>query len=284
MLNLLREEESAKIRNTKEAQRAMAGADSQKQLFTLIRDFASEKSQGERRVVGLKKRIEELRSELDAGNLELEGAKRHKETTEQELRGYEVQLALSEASIQALEARISQIQNEIAIVGSEVEAVKNEDGAKRDEFIRLMFEVNAKIRKFQESIAQEFQLQNDIGTVEEVQNCTTDRPIEVPLMALENMIADIISETNKEKEEYLQEQKVQKQAQLELCDLERKISMIEEIVKETKALQDLTRQTSELEQTCALLGEELQKRCICPHCHLDNVENLSGIPQTNEVN
>lgn len=113
----------------------------------------------ERRVVGLKKGIEELRSELDAANAELEDAKRAKETVEQELKGYEVELARNEVSIQTLEvlllriscqfviefllnliqssqilfnvitfdffqARISLIQDEISAVGSDLEALK----------------------------------------------------------------------------------------------------------------------------------------------------------------
>lgn len=36
-------------------------------------------------------------------------------------------------------------------------------------------------------------------------------------------------------------------------------------------------QTSELEEMCASLGEELQKRCMCPTCHFDNVEALGEI-------
>lgn len=87
----------------------MAGTDSQKQLFTFLRDFATENSQGERRIVGLKKRIQELRSELDSANAELEDAKRLKENTEQEILGYEVELAMNEASIQTLEVLLYRI-------------------------------------------------------------------------------------------------------------------------------------------------------------------------------
>lgn len=57
----------------------------------------------ERRVIGLKKQNEELRSELEAANAELAYAKRAKETAEQELKGYEVEHALNENSIQTLE-------------------------------------------------------------------------------------------------------------------------------------------------------------------------------------
>ena len=53
--------------------------------------------------MNLKKRIEELRSELIKANAELEDAKLGKESSEQELKGYEVELAMNKASIQTLE-------------------------------------------------------------------------------------------------------------------------------------------------------------------------------------
>ncbi|XP_034926868.1 uncharacterized protein [Populus alba] len=124
----------------------MVATDPQRQLLTLIREFATEKSQEERRVIGLEKRIQELGCEVDVANGEMEEVKCIKETTEQELEGYELQLALNEASIQTLVARISIIQDEISSVGSQVEGLKNEEGASPDEFIRQMFDLNAKIR------------------------------------------------------------------------------------------------------------------------------------------
>ncbi|WKA04511.1 hypothetical protein VitviT2T_022543 [Vitis vinifera] len=129
----------------------MAGTDSRKRLLTLIRDLAAEKSKvgaffllkrrvvrfifdikpflaaryAERRVVGLKKRIQELQSEMDIANAELEESKRSKDAAEQELKGYEVELAMNEeASIQTLEARNTAIQYEVSMVGSDLEVLK----------------------------------------------------------------------------------------------------------------------------------------------------------------
>lgn len=119
------------------------GSDSQKQLWSLIRNFAAEKSQGgihsfhcfqfsirrksnaswysfclkiwklklklkfeERRVVNLRKQIEKLKSELSEANAELENAKRCKELVEQDLKGFEVQLMLTESSAQTLEVTL----------------------------------------------------------------------------------------------------------------------------------------------------------------------------------
>lgn len=67
--------------------------------------------------MNLKKRIEELRSELDAANMALEQAKRAKETMDQELKGCEVELSINEASLQALEVLFCHIF--LILVGNE---------------------------------------------------------------------------------------------------------------------------------------------------------------------
>ncbi|XP_002300029.3 uncharacterized protein LOC7487848 isoform X2 [Populus trichocarpa] len=261
----------------------MAATDPQRQLLTLIRDFASEKSQGERRVVGLKNRIVELGCQLDAANAEMEEVKRFKETTELELKGYEFQLAFNDVSIQTLEARISLIQDEISSVGSEVEGLKDEERASRDEFIRQMFELNTKIRKFQAEKGLESQKKSSIGTTAD---CKAEKKVVtgVDLRALKDVLAHVASQIIKEEQEYLAEENIQKQVQEDYVDLQRKVSLVDVIVKETELLQDLTRQTSELEQNCASLGEQLQNRCICPICRADNVEALGGVLQANKAN
>ncbi|XVF58169.1 hypothetical protein PTKIN_Ptkin07bG0041800 [Pterospermum kingtungense] len=231
----------------------MAGTDPSKNLMSLIRDFATEKSQGERRVIGLKKQIEDLRSEMEAANSELEEAKRLKETTEQELKAVEFQLALNEASIEALEARISLIQDEISTVGSEVEELKVLKRPLFDEFISQMVEFNAKIRKFQETIAAVFENKNTVGNASEGHKFVEKEVTAIASRRIEDELAHIVSQIAKEEEEYLAEQNIQKQ-------------------------------TCELEKASASLSEELQKRCICPNCHSVNVEALGGILQENEAN
>ncbi|KAG6790142.1 hypothetical protein POTOM_006290 [Populus tomentosa] len=364
----------------------MAATDPQRQLLTLIRDFASEKSQGERRVVGLEKRIVELGCQLDAANAEMEEVKRFKENTELELKGYEFQLAFNDVSIQTLEARISMIQDEISSVGSEVEGLKDEEGASRDEFIRQMFELNTKISgmvqscrsdqgleegvessrliwvynldvvavvlhvekklrwfelvvvvfylglfvvdlghgfgflnlppackfgmykllvdnlSFQAEKGLESQKKSSIGTTAGdaacIEYCTalaaepvciclslpgsslmcgcfrekegkknlsfeqTSRHVDViecagcmghhckaekkvvtdvDLRALKDVLAHVASQIIKEEQEYLAEENIQKQVQKEHVDLQRKVSLVDVIVKETEVLQDLTR-------------------------------------------
>ncbi|XP_054802649.1 uncharacterized protein LOC129306213 isoform X2 [Prosopis cineraria] len=245
----------------KETSMAGTGSDSQKHLLSLIRNFAAEKSHGERRVTTLKKRIEELKSELSATNAELEVAKRGKELVEQELKGYEVQLFLSEASVQTLE---------------------NEEAALREEFIGRMLELNARIRKFQESIT---------GNIDAVDSATpTDTPRGIikgddtkgALSALENMLTEITSQTAKEEEEYKSEQNIHKNVLQELNNSERKLSLLDNIIEETKALHDLTMQTSKLEAAYSSLGEEFQRRCMCPNCHADISETVSELLQPNK--
>ncbi|XP_016509297.1 uncharacterized protein LOC107826783 isoform X2 [Nicotiana tabacum] len=263
----------------------MAGNDSQKQFLTLIRDFASEKSQGERRIINLKKRSQELQSELETANTEVEEAKHQKETADQELKGYEVELARNESAIQTLEERIVSIQDELSAYGSDVEALKNKEAETRDDFIEKMLDLNAQIRKFHETRASIFQ--ND--------NCSESASKPGPAKAkaedaeavkrdLQNKLAQIVFQITKEEEEYQVEQNIHTQLQEELNILERKASLIEGITKENMEMQELARQTSELENRCASLGDELQKRSVCPSCHRDNTEALSEIVQAGDEN
>ncbi|KAM7280678.1 hypothetical protein ACFE04_007812 [Oxalis oulophora] len=239
----------------------------QKQLLTLIREFASEKSNGERRVVGLKKQIEELYRQLQVTNDELEKAKQFKDSTEQELKGYEVELSLNKTSVQTLETRISMIQDDIASIGLEVEALKKQERALRDEFISQMLELNAKIRLFHEKTACYFMKENGIGTAAGLDivdmNVTEDAS-----KNLDDELAEILGQTFEEEEECIAEQNLQKQIESELADYKKKLYLME--------------LNSELEQTIASLGEELQKRCICPSCYSDNMEALAIILQGNE--
>ncbi|XP_022884059.1 uncharacterized protein LOC111400852 isoform X6 [Olea europaea var. sylvestris] len=263
----------------------MAGNDPQKQLLTLIRDFASEKSQGERRIVNQKKRIEELQSELEAANAELEGEKRHKESTEQELKGYEVELSMNEASIQTIKARIALTQDEISKVGSQLEALKSDESSARDGFIGKMLELNGQIRKFQESIASSFDAEKfcEATSNDGFLNAPAQDAHEARI-DLENKLSQIISQTNVEEQEYHSEQVVYEQIQQDLINLEKKALLLEAMKKESLELQELSGQTSELEEKCASHSDELHKRFICPCCHRDNSEELSGILQMSDGN
>ncbi|KAG5219220.1 coiled-coil domain-containing protein [Salix suchowensis] len=235
----------------------MAATDPQRQFLALIHDFASEKSQGERRVIGLKKRIVELGCQVDVANAEMEEVKRFKETAELELKGYEFQLALNDVSIQTLEARVSMIQDEISSAGSEVEGLKDEEGASRDKFVRQMFELNTRIRKFQAEKGLKSQKRSSIGTTAD---CKAQKKVDaaVDLRALKDVLAHVASQIIKEEQEYLAEENIQKQVQEEYADLQRKVSLVEVIAKETKMHMSI--------------------------CRADNVEALGGVLQANNAN
>ncbi|CAL1392012.1 unnamed protein product [Linum trigynum] len=191
----------------------MAGTE-QKQLLALIRDFASEKPQGERRLIGSKKRDQDLHAELEIVNAEVDQAKRFKESAEQKLKGYEIELSMLDASVQTMQSRNSLLQNQISAAGSELEKLK-------------MLEVNSRLRNFHQMVSSETAAEKT-GT-------------EVDQGNLDAMLTQVNSEIAKEAQAYQAEENVQKQIQLEYGDLEGKISLVETIMKECEALQDLRR-------------------------------------------
>ncbi|GAU23055.1 hypothetical protein TSUD_337030 [Trifolium subterraneum] len=302
---------------------AGTGNDSQKQLLSIIRNFATEKSQGERRVVTLRKQFETLKSDLSIANAELEKFKRCKELVEQELKGFELHF---------------------------------------DQFIRNMLDLNAKIRKFLESIVacnaveyaacggsvilptvidddflpmlilcNEQQSANFVTTRESRVNSLVQHvaPVNtgvsmiwsalmivawgwpVPLLGWDwpspehkscifqqngkrikidfEFVSDPAPVTIKEND-----------TDAALGALESRLSEIlsqttkeddefqaqQEIYKNVSSNSNAikSRLSSKLEATYSSLGEELQNRSMCPKCHLDNLEALTASLQANEEN
>ncbi|KAC9981835.1 hypothetical protein E3N88_41999 [Mikania micrantha] len=252
----------------------MAGSKSQKELLTLIRDVSTEKSQGERRIVNLKRQIEELRAKLDFVNTELKKAKSLKECTEQDLKGYEVELAMNESSIQTLEGRISLLQGEVSTLGSDLEALKV---LEEDEFIGKMFDLNATIRKFQQSVASASYeaVSSKVGSQKVHIEDANIREAEERKKDLEDKLAQIISDTKRMEHEFLLEQNFHKQEQKDVDDLKHRIFLIEAVMEGSKELQT----TARIEEAYASLCDTLQKKCICPSCDCNNVEILGGVLQ-----
>ncbi|BAB02851.1 unnamed protein product [Arabidopsis thaliana] len=197
----------------------MAGIDTQKQLLSLIRDFTSERSRGEQRVVGLKKRIEILQSEVEAANSEVEHAKRIKEVAEEELNGYEVELSLNDSTIQSLE-------DEVTTIGNEVDALKRsvykpngrtEQGDKvifyslRFHLMMLLHILSCLVgkREFQKTVDSSLADEDSTGitaNIKAFEDCSGD-----DLEAIKNLLSDVHSQLAKEEEGYLAEQKMQEQ-------------------------------------------------------------------------
>lgn len=101
-----------------------SGGDTPKQLFSIIRDFAYEKSHGEHRVSDLRRRFADARAAVGAAAAELDVAKRAREATGQDLRRSQVQAVIAANSILALEATISCLQEEISKASTELDALK----------------------------------------------------------------------------------------------------------------------------------------------------------------
>ncbi|XP_074286540.1 uncharacterized protein LOC141611800 [Silene latifolia] len=255
----------------------MASTDSQKQLFTLIRDFAAEKSQGEKRVFNLKKRIEELQSNVNAVNNELENTKRFKEIAEQDLKGYEVEFSMAETSIQTLEARIASIQDEISKVGSDVDALKNKEAALRDEFINQMLDFKSEIRNFQGS--SNLSKRSGLRASSECNHVSRE---DAKVRDFEQKISYMVAQTAAEEEECGREQLLYNQLYQEMVDSGRKRDLVKMVMTDIKELQELTRLSSEMEEKCSTSSEELQRSCLCPNCHLDNTESLAELLQEME--
>ncbi|RWV87426.1 hypothetical protein GW17_00050576 [Ensete ventricosum] len=94
----------------------MASGESQKHLLSLIRNFASEKSQEELRVSDLKKRLLELENDLNVANADLDGAKRSREMAEQELRGSQARISLLQEEILKLRSDLDALKVRIALM------------------------------------------------------------------------------------------------------------------------------------------------------------------------
>ncbi|XBI36751.1 hypothetical protein VPH35_122214 [Triticum aestivum] len=234
------------------ASASAAGGEPQKQFLSIIRDFAAEKSHGERTVSGLKRRLDDVVSASDAATAELEAAKRAREAAETELRGSEVQASIADASIQALEATISRLQEEIAKLGSELEALKvrNLDNRSGEEFLRQMLEMNARIRQFQQKASAELaercsgppSADGKQGKSAEGQNVSDMNET----MDSEGMLTDSVDQMNKMnaevhvlEEEYQKDLLELEKLRHELADVRAKRALMEAVMKETKKLQEL---------------------------------------------
>ncbi|VFQ88344.1 unnamed protein product [Cuscuta campestris] len=222
----------------------MAGCDSQKQLLTLIRDFASEKSQGERRIANLKNRIGELLSEIDAAHANLEEAKQVKESIEQELKGNEVELGMSGASIQTLEIRIASTQEEISAIGSSLNTLKDEESTSREDFIKRMVELKTEIRKFYEAIGSAFSKRKS--------NSDSDKPNKLAKRNLEDKLAHLVSQITMEEEDYQTMKNVQKQVEEEQSIVARRAKLMEAVMKESIKRQELNKYPPSLSLSISL--------------------------------
>ncbi|KAG8094286.1 hypothetical protein GUJ93_ZPchr0012g18914 [Zizania palustris] len=222
---------------------AAAGGEPQKKLLSIIRDFAAEKSHGERRVSDLKRRLDDVRAASDAAAAELEDAKRAREEAEQELRGSQVQAAIVDASIQALEATISNLQEEISKVGSDLDALKSKGDIERDEFISQMHELNTKIRQFQHKVSVELKEEkfSELPSAEgqHVRDNNETLESEGILKDLIDKVNNVDTEVHVLEEEYQKDLLDHDKLRQELADIQAKRALMEAVMGEMKQLQEL---------------------------------------------
>ncbi|XP_014751984.1 uncharacterized protein LOC100824651 isoform X2 [Brachypodium distachyon] len=261
------------------ASASAAGGEPQKQLLSIIRDFAAEKSHGERTVSGLKRRLDDVLAAADAATSELEAAKRAREAAETELQGSQVQASIAAASIQALEATISHLQEEISKVGSELDALKSKGDSERYEFFSQMQELNGRIREFQQiahvELAEKkgFELSSADGHIVGDKNETIDS--EGILKDLVDKVSKIDAEVHALDAEY---QKDLLDHEKELAAIQAKRTLMEAVVGEMKQLQELGGRVAEVEKAHASLTEELQRRYACPGCGVNNMVGMEEAP------
>ncbi|CAN6201933.1 unnamed protein product [Urochloa humidicola] len=252
---------------------AAAGSETPKQLLSIIRDFASEKSHGERRVSDLRRRLADARAAADAAAADLDAAKRAREAAEQELRGSQVQAAIAAASIQALEATISRLQVEISKVGSDLDELKSKADCERDEFIDKMQEMNAKIRQFQQMFTLELADHNHSG-LQSAEDKSKTIESDGMLKDLADKASNIDAEVQLLEEEYKKDLLDHDKVRQELADVQAKRALMEAVMGETKQLQELGGRAAELEKVHASLADELQRRYTCPGCGVNNMPGL----------
>ncbi|XP_020520292.1 uncharacterized protein LOC18429790 isoform X5 [Amborella trichopoda] len=256
----------------------MAAGEAPKHLLSLLRDFASEKSQGERRVAGLKKRISELQPELESANLQLEDVKRRKEAAEHHVRGLEVELACAEALLQARQARLSSQQDAMSSIRAEFEALKKGEDLAREDFLNQMFEFNKRIRESHRPAVLRGDSEvsstegNGIAVCNDSMNTSVD--IQHLTKSHENALTCLMDEISIKQGAYQEDQAVQKKILQELAQQEKRILLIEAVAKESEELQAVSMQTAELEKVYTSLGDKLQTKFRCPRCNLDNIGQL----------
>ncbi|CAN6448507.1 unnamed protein product [Victoria cruziana] len=227
----------------------MAEGEAKARLMSLVRDVASERSQGERRVSILKKRLSELQAELDAHNCALEEAKCTKEVVEKELRASEFALELVEISIDAYKARVSSQLEKISKLQSESQLLKKEEALARDAFLEEMVQFNEKIRKAQKSYEACLDQRSLEGEKFEVSDVEEDKKMEKETIGetdadtedREKNLAYVKNKMEDARTELERDQAIHNQVTQKIANFQKRLALMEAITGETKELQSLSR-------------------------------------------
>lgn len=164
-----------------------------------------------------------------------------------------------------------------ALLVLDVMAPKSTEDIEREEFLRQMLEMNARIRQFQQKASAQLaercsgppSADGKQGKSADGQNVSDMNET----MDSEGMLTDSVDQMNKTnaevhvlEEEYQKDLLELEKLRHELADVRAKRALMEAVMKETKQLQELGGRVAELENVRNSLAEELQKRYICPGC------------------
>ncbi|KAL3833183.1 hypothetical protein ACJIZ3_007919 [Penstemon smallii] len=150
---------------------------------------------------------------------------------------------------------------------SEMSALKIKENTSRDGLIEKILGLNAHIREFQELLASSIKA-NFHCEATWIEGSVTrhQHGAEMAVGVLDNKFAAQL--VFQKEQQYNTEQVIHN---LEVINLE--ALLLDSLMKESMELQD--KQTPELEEECAALGNELHKRFLFPRCHQENSEELA---------
>ncbi|KAG0513676.1 hypothetical protein BDA96_10G122600 [Sorghum bicolor] len=138
-----------------------------------------------------------------------------------------------------------------------------------------MYEMNAKIRQFQQMASLELAEPNHCELPSTEGEHVRDKSKTVDPEGISKELADKVSNIEAEvqllEEEYKKDLLDHDKVRQELADVQAKRALMEAVMGETKQLQELGERAAELEKVHASLAEELQRRYACPGCGVNNM-------------
>ncbi|KAJ7519327.1 hypothetical protein O6H91_20G034300 [Diphasiastrum complanatum] len=116
-------------------------------FLSLVHDYTTHQSRGERYLEELRKKNVALLPQLEVAEGTLSANKLQKNQAEEQLKGLEVELAAVEVAVRARQARVHSQQEHISHARLKLEKVKQEEITERELFTKSMLELNARIRE-----------------------------------------------------------------------------------------------------------------------------------------
>ncbi|KAJ7519339.1 hypothetical protein O6H91_20G035000 [Diphasiastrum complanatum] len=264
-------------------------------FLSLVHDYTTHQSRGERYLEELRKKNVALLPQLEVAEGTLSANKLQKNQAEEQLKGLEVELAAVEVAVRARQARVHSQQEHISHARLELEKVKQEEITERELFTKSMLELNARIRNLcdlqtplNESLVRkepqkELTSKKDSAESKTHQDAQIQKAVEQELAQLttlcqveEENLKKIKTEIDdSRKQEILLNDKHQ-EVRSRRAELDARLKLMENISQAAKELEDLSTQNAKLEDMFGLLSAELQKLQECPKCGANNIGEVAG--------